>query len=92
MSERLSDERVRWIANEQCWQRKPGEEVTEWIGPKMAEAAALAREVIDLREANGRMRGQITEASAIVRNGTEYERLHVAAILDAGLAPTPEEG
>ena len=50
---------------------------------KDATIAAQAKEIERLRMSNGLMRGQIGEAIAILRSGTDYEKSHIAEILEA---------
>lgn len=48
----------------------------------------LAARVAELERDNGWLRGQVAEALAVVRDGSEYDRLHVEGILSAAAPPT----
>lgn len=50
----------------------------------------LCDDVVALRSENGRYRSAITEAVAILNSGTDYERMHVAGILEAAIRPVAE--
>lgn len=93
MGERLTDARVVEIADTYlgaaplCLRDADGEQVdiTE------EEIESLAAEVRDLRAEVGRLRGQNAEAAAILRDGTDYDRLHVAGILDPAPPPVADQ-
>jgi len=51
---------------------------------------ATSAEIQDLRNDNNRMRGQITEALAILLHGSDYDKVHLEAILENAIDKAKE--
>ena len=53
-----------------------------FVDIRNSSSSCKSKEIQALRNDNNRMRGQITEALAILLNGSDYDKVHLEAILE----------